>query len=124
MYCFMTVPPSQLDMKIDGVVVSASEVTLDEGHHVFECATDYSRPVSTITWYYGGITIPENDFRILTARALTASISSITREVTSEDCNVEVRCTAVNSALLLKGESALIATTTLKVIGKFKFKRQ
>ena len=118
----MTVSPSQLDMKIDGVVVSASEVTLDEGHHVFECSTDYSKPVSTITWYFGGIQVPQNDFRILTARALTASISSISRELTSNDCNVEVRCTAVNSALLSKGEAALTASTTLKVISKFKFK--
>ena len=121
MYCIATVPPSQLDMKIDGGVVSTSEVILDEGHHVFECSTDYSRPVSTITWYYGGAEVPQNDFGILTARALTASISRVSRELTSNECNVKVRCTAVNSAILSKGETALTTTTKLKVISKLKY---
>ena len=119
MYCIVTVPPSQVDMKIDGVVVSASEVTLDEGRHVFECSTGYSRPAPTITWYYGGIEVSQDAFRTLTASALTASISSISRQLTANDCNVEIRCTAANSALLSEGGAALASSTTLKVTSKY-----
>ena len=119
MYCIVTVPPSQLDMKIDGTVVSTSEVTLDEGHHVFECSTGYSRPSPTIAWYYGGIEVPQNAFRTVTASELSASISKISRHLTADDCNLQVRCTAENAALLSKGDAALAASTTLKVTSKY-----
>ncbi len=112
-FVIISVPPAVLQLLIDGTsYADSADAVVTPGEHKFECVTDDTRPVSTISWDFQGTAVTEDCHTTAESDPLISYTSIIiAKDLTSADCNDVVTCTATNAAVI--GTDPSISVTLL-----------